>query len=91
MSNNAHIGPAPLVSPPFGCNVPPETAPTAFDCVVELFDRDVILVNADTPNLEWSNPQSGRFEAQATVDVRPETRQCPLPSSRSTAVGPPST
>ncbi len=49
--------------------MPPETDPTAFDCVVELFDRDVILVNAETPNLEWSNAQSGRFEAQATVDV----------------------
>ncbi len=69
VSNNAHIGPVPLVFPPFGCNVPPATAPTAFDCVVELFDRDVILVNAETPNLEWSNPQSGRFEAQATVPV----------------------
>ena len=69
MSNNAHIGPVPLVFPPAGCNVPPATPPTPFDCVVELFDRDVILVNAKTPDLEWANSQSGRFEAQATVDV----------------------
>ena len=34
-----------------------------------MFDRDVVLVNADTPNLDWSNAQSGRFAAQATVEV----------------------
>jgi endonuclease/exonuclease/phosphatase family metal-dependent hydrolase len=77
VSNNAHIGPAPLVFPPVGCNEPPPTAPSSFDCVVELSDRDVILVNADTPGLEWSNAQSGRFEAQATATVPTGNPQMP--------------
>jgi endonuclease/exonuclease/phosphatase family metal-dependent hydrolase len=79
VSNNAHIGPAPLVFPfpPIGCNEPPSTTPTSFDCVVELYDRDVILVNADTPGLEWSNARSGRFEAQATVAVPTGNPQMP--------------
>jgi endonuclease/exonuclease/phosphatase family metal-dependent hydrolase len=44
---------------------------------VELSDRDVILVNADTPGLEWSNAQSGRFEAQATATVPTGNPQMP--------------
>lgn len=62
VSHNADIGPAPLVSPAFGCGVPHP----AFDCVVTLQDRDVILVNADTPGLRWSNPQNGNYTAQQT-------------------------
>ena len=42
VSQNADIGPAPLVAPAFGCGVP-NPAPA---CVVTLQDRDVILVNA---------------------------------------------
>jgi len=60
VSNNADIGPAPLVSPSLGCQV---AAPVP-DCVVTLQDRDVILVNAKTPELEWSNPQSGNYATQ---------------------------
>ena len=41
----------------------------AFDCVVSLSDRDVILVNTATPALHWSNGTSGRYEAQATFDM----------------------
>jgi endonuclease/exonuclease/phosphatase family metal-dependent hydrolase len=55
VANNANIGPAPLLLP--GC------AP----CSVQLEDRDVILVNEDKPGLTWSNPQNGRYEAQAAL------------------------
>src|SRR5688572_22451305 len=58
--NNADIGPAPLVAPQFGCGV------TATDCTITLRDRDVILVNQDTPGLHWSDPRSGRYESQQT-------------------------
>ena len=58
--HNADIGPAPLVAPEFGCGL------AATDCVVSLKDRDVILVNADTPGLHWSHPRSGRYDAQQT-------------------------
>ena len=33
-------------------------------CSVKLEDRDVILVNDDTPGLTWSNPRSGSYVAQ---------------------------
>lgn len=58
ISPNADIGPAPLVAPQFGCG------PTAADCVVSLKDRDVILVNDDTPGLRWWGARSGRYAAQ---------------------------
>ena len=58
-ANNADIGPAPLVAPDFGCGLP-------FVCDVRLQDRDVILVNADTAGLSWSNPDDGRYAAQQT-------------------------
>jgi len=35
---------------------------------VQLEDRDVILVNDDTPGLAWSNPQSGRYTAQEVIE-----------------------
>ncbi|HEX6688905.1 MAG TPA: endonuclease/exonuclease/phosphatase family protein [Solirubrobacterales bacterium] len=62
IAHNANIGPAPLVS---------ETCPVVsgqFTCSVQLEDRDVILVNDDTPELTWSNPQSGRYAAQQTIE-----------------------
>ena len=68
VSENASIGPAPLVAPDFGCN-PPSPTTGAFDCVVSLSDRDVILVNTTTPALHWSRAQSGRYEEQATLDI----------------------
>jgi endonuclease/exonuclease/phosphatase family metal-dependent hydrolase len=61
VAHNANIGPAPLVS---------ETCPVVsgqFTCSVQLEDRDVILVNDDTPGLTWSNPQTGRYAAQQTI------------------------
>jgi endonuclease/exonuclease/phosphatase family metal-dependent hydrolase len=63
IAHNANIGPAPLVS---------ETCPVLsgpqFTCAVTLEDRDVILVNDDTPGLTWSNPQSGRYTAQQVIE-----------------------
>lgn len=62
VAHNANIGPAPLVS---------ETCPVVsgqFTCSVQLEDRDVILVNDDTPGLAWSNPQSGRYATQQTIE-----------------------
>jgi len=62
IAHNAKIGPAPLVS---------ETCPVVaeqFTCSVQLEDRDVILVNDDTPGLTWSNPQSGRYATQQSIE-----------------------
>ncbi len=62
IAHNANIGPAPLVS---------ETCPVVsgqFTCSVQLEDRDVILVNDDTPELTWSNPQSGHYIAQQVIE-----------------------
>jgi endonuclease/exonuclease/phosphatase family metal-dependent hydrolase len=62
VAHNANIGPAPLVS---------ETCPVVsgqFTCSVQLEDRDVILVNDDTPGLTWSNPQSGHYTAQQVIE-----------------------
>jgi endonuclease/exonuclease/phosphatase family metal-dependent hydrolase len=61
VSDNANIGPAPLALP--GCFTPPAT----ITCTVQLQDRDVILVNDDTPGLTWSNPQSGQYRTQQVV------------------------
>ena len=61
IAHNADIGPAPLVAPQFGCG------PTAADCLVSLHDRDVILVNNDTPGLRWKDPRSGEYDAQQVL------------------------
>lgn len=73
VAHNADIGPAPLVAPQFGCGL------TATDCLVSLRDRDVILVNADTPALHWSDP--GRAGSRRS---RPSPRR---PASRSSSPG----
>lgn len=54
VSNNANIGPVPLLlcSGPFG------------SCMLTFQDRDVILVNDDNPDLAVSNSQSGRYATQ---------------------------
>jgi len=63
VSQNADIGPAPLVTPPaFGCGMP--TSPTAPQCVVTLQDRDVILVNDDTSGLVVRGSATGDYVAQ---------------------------
>ena len=62
VSQNADIGPAPLVAPGFGCGAP--TSPTTPKCVVTLQDRDVILVNGDTSGLAVRGTSAGEFAAQ---------------------------
>jgi len=63
VSQNANIGPVPLVAPGFGCLV---VQPVP-QCLVTLQDRDVILVNDNTPGLHWGNARSGRYVAQQTI------------------------
>jgi len=63
VAHNAKIGPAPLALAGQGCVQPGPT----ITCSVELEDRDVILVNDDTPGLSWSNPQSGRYATQQSI------------------------
>ena len=64
IAHNANIGPAPLALAEQGCVQPgPEIT-----CSVQLEDRDVILVNDDTPGLTWSNPQSGHYTAQQIIE-----------------------
>ncbi|WP_278236072.1 endonuclease/exonuclease/phosphatase family protein [Isoptericola sp. AK164] len=64
VSENASIGPVPLALP--GCLVP---TPPFVTCAVQLDDRDVILVNDDTPGLRWDDPRSGRYAAQGAFDT----------------------
>lgn len=61
--DNALIGPAPLVAPSYGCTA---VQPTP-SCVVTFADRDVILVNNDTPGLDVGQPRSGRYTAQQVL------------------------
>lgn len=58
VTNNANIGPIPLLAP---C-----ASATLGACVVTLKDRDVILVNGDRAGLTWGNPRSGNYTAQQT-------------------------
>jgi endonuclease/exonuclease/phosphatase family metal-dependent hydrolase len=63
VAHNAMIPPAPVLPLPLalpGCFEPPEN----FTCFVTLEDRDVILVNKDTPGLTWSNEETGRYTEQ---------------------------
>jgi endonuclease/exonuclease/phosphatase family metal-dependent hydrolase len=63
VADNASIGPAPLALPQ--CIAPGPT----FLCSVQLDDRDVILVNDETPGLTWDNPRSGRYSAQQALET----------------------
>ncbi len=65
VANNAKIGPAPLVGSGESC---PVLEGPKFTCGVTLEDRDVILVNEDTPGLAWGNPQSGHYGTQQIVE-----------------------
>ena len=65
ISQNANIGPAPLVAPGFGCLA----VLPAPDCVVTLQDRDVILVNDDTRGLRWGNTQTGTYGTQQSFPL----------------------
>lgn len=65
VSQNANIGPAPLLAPAFGC----QAVQPRHDCVVTLQDRDVILVSNDTPALHWHNAQSGTYANQQAIPL----------------------
>lgn len=67
VSDNADIGPVPLVAPQFGCVS--VTSPTSFDCAVALQDRDVILENTRTRHLDVGPAVSGRYDAQQTFPI----------------------
>lgn len=67
VSDNADIGPVPLVAPGFGCRT--VSSPTSADCVVSLQDRDVILENTRTPGLRLGPPVTGRYAAQQSVPI----------------------
>lgn len=56
VSDNAEIGPVPLVA---GCPAPA--------CTIEFRDRDVILVNDDTRPLRVLQSASGQFDAQVVL------------------------
>lgn len=56
VSDNAVIGPVPLISP---C-----ASPTVGACLLTFKDRDVILVNEETRRLQWENPRSGTYQRQ---------------------------
>lgn len=64
VADNASIGPAPLALATQGCVQPGPV----ITCSVTMDDRDVILVNDDTPGLTWSNARSGRFADQQVFD-----------------------
>jgi hypothetical protein len=62
VAHNANVGPVPLAL--MGCVQPDMT----ITCTLQFEDRDVILVNDDTPGLTWSNPRSGRYDAHVVFD-----------------------
>jgi len=68
VSENADIGPLPLRSTNDGCFVV-VAQPLQFNCVIELHDRDVILIDRDTAGLKASNPDDGNFVTQLRLPV----------------------
>jgi endonuclease/exonuclease/phosphatase family metal-dependent hydrolase len=65
VSENASIGPVPLLLPDAGCPI----LATGPSCVVTLQDRDVILVNDDTPRLRVHRSRTGQYAAQAVLTL----------------------
>lgn len=59
VSSNAEIGPLPQL---FRCDV-------FLACLVTLSDQDVILVNADNPDLEVTDSASGRYVTQLVLQT----------------------
>ncbi len=57
-SDNADIGPVPLITP---C-----TSTVIGACLVTLRDRDVLLINSDTSGLRWGNARNGNYAVQQT-------------------------
>jgi endonuclease/exonuclease/phosphatase family metal-dependent hydrolase len=66
VSDNAFIGPAPLVAPAFGCDE--VRAALDADCFASFADRDVILKNQDRKHLFVQPPHSGDYVAQQSFE-----------------------
>lgn len=66
VSDNAHIGPAPLIAPAFGCDEVRSALDA--DCFVTFADRDVILKNQARKKLFVKDAVSGRYETQQSFD-----------------------
>ncbi len=66
VSDNANIGPVPLVALPPGLGDGSACAAAVGACTVTLKDRDVILVNDKRDGLWWNNPRHGNYTAQQT-------------------------
>lgn len=70
VSDNAHIGPLPLIAPTVGCaTITPTPGGLVPDCLLTFDDRDVILVNEDTSGLSVGSARSGRFAAQMVLNT----------------------
>lgn len=68
VSDNALIGPLPLIAPAAGCaTITPTPAGPVPDCVLTFADRDVILVNESTPELQVGAARSGRYAVQQVL------------------------
>jgi endonuclease/exonuclease/phosphatase family metal-dependent hydrolase len=59
VSDNADVGPVPLVAP---CN-----SAVVGACLLRLQDRDVILVNSDAHGLKVANPRHGTYATQEVL------------------------
>jgi endonuclease/exonuclease/phosphatase family metal-dependent hydrolase len=66
VSENALIGPLPLVAPAAGCVDPAGPPP---DCVVTFADRDVILANNATRGLSVGQSQSDQYTTQEILNT----------------------
>jgi endonuclease/exonuclease/phosphatase family metal-dependent hydrolase len=66
VSDNAAIGPAPLVAPAFGCDEVRSAIDS--DCWVSFADRDVILKNMDRGKLFVGSPYDGDYATQQSFD-----------------------
>ena len=78
VSDNADIGPGPAGGAGVRLRTPTTAVP---DCVVTLQDRDVILVNDDTPRLRVLRSASGDYTRRRSSTLRAASR------SRSAAAG----
>jgi endonuclease/exonuclease/phosphatase family metal-dependent hydrolase len=66
VSDNAFIGPAPLIAPSFGCDEVRSALDA--DCFVSFADRDVILKNMARKKLFLQDPVNADYETQQSFD-----------------------
>lgn len=71
VSDNASIGPFPYIDSGASCGIPTSTVPSTWPCLIQMKDRDVILVNRRTPGLSYkrSSVTSGQYSAQQTYVI----------------------